>query len=73
MTVDVTDHNQITVKGPKGTLNQDVHPDFTVKNEEGNLVVTRPTDSKRHKSLHGLYRSLLNNMVIGVTEGYKKN
>lgn len=72
VTVDVTEHNQITVKGPKGTLNQDVHPDFEVENEEGNLVIKRPTDSKRHKSLHGLYRSLLNNMVVGVTEGYKK-
>lgn len=73
VTVDVADHNQITVKGPKGTLTQDVHPDFEVENKEGNLVISRPTDSKRHKSLHGLYRSLLNNMVIGVSEGYKKN
>ena len=72
VTVDVADHNQITVKGPKGTLTQDVHPDFEVENKEGNLVISRPTDSKRHKSLHGLYRSLPNNMVIGVSEGYKK-
>merc|ERR1711879_66298 len=71
-TVDVAEHNQITVKGPKGTLTQDVHTDFAVGNEEGNLVIKRPTDSKRHKSLHGLYRSLLNNMVVGVSEGYKK-
>lgn len=72
VTVDVSDHNQVTVKGPKGTLSQDIHPDFTVKKEESDLVIERPTDSKRHKSLHGLYRSLLNNMVIGVNEGYKK-
>jgi large subunit ribosomal protein L6 len=72
VTVDVSDHNQVTVKGPKGTLSQDIHPDFTVKTEESDLVIERPTDSKRHKSLHGLYRSLLNNMVIGVNEGYKK-
>jgi large subunit ribosomal protein L6 len=73
VTVDVSDHNQVTVKGPKGTLDQDIHPDFTVKIEESDLVIERPTDSKRHKSLHGLYRSLLNNMVIGVSEGYKKD
>jgi large subunit ribosomal protein L6 len=72
VTVDVSDHNQVTVKGPKGTLSQDIHPDFTVKLEESDLVIERPTDSKRHKSLHGLYRSLMNNMVIGVNEGYKK-
>jgi large subunit ribosomal protein L6 len=72
VTVDVSDHNQVTVKGPKGTLYQDIHPDFTVKLEESDLVIERPTDSKRHKSLHGLYRSLMNNMVIGVNEGYKK-
>jgi large subunit ribosomal protein L6 len=72
VTVDVSDYNQVTVKGPKGTLSQDVHPDFTVKIEESDLVIERPTDSKRHKSLHGLFRSLLNNMVIGVNEGYKK-
>ena len=53
VTVDVSDHNQITVKGPKGTLTQDVHPDFTVEVEEGNLVIVRPTDSKRHKSHMG--------------------
>jgi len=72
VTVDVSDHNQVTVKGPKGTLSQDIHPDFTVKLVESDLVIERPTDSKRHKSLHGLYRSLMNNMVIGVNEGYKK-
>jgi len=72
VTVDVSAHGLVTVKGPKGTLTQDVNPDITVKVEDNNVVLTRPTESKRHKSLHGLYRSLLNNMVIGVSEGYKK-
>jgi large subunit ribosomal protein L6 len=72
VTVDVSAHGLVTVKGPKGTLTQDVNPDITVKVEDNNVVLTRPTESKRHKSLHGLYRSLINNMVIGVSEGYKK-
>lgn len=73
VTVDVTAHGTVTVKGPKGTLKQDVNPDIQVKVEGNEIVLTRPTDSKRHKSLHGLYRSLINNMVIGVSAGYKKD
>ncbi len=73
VTVDVSAHGLVTVKGPKGTLTQDVNPDIEVKVEGSEVVISRPTDSKRHKSLHGLYRSLINNMVIGVSEGYKKN
>lgn len=73
VTVDVSAHGLVTVKGPKGTLTQDVNPDIEVKVEGQEVVVSRPTDSKRHKSLHGLYRSLINNMVIGVSEGYKKD
>lgn len=73
VTVDVSAHGLVTVKGPKGTLTQDVNPDIEVKIEGSEIFVSRPTDSKRHKSMHGLYRSLINNMVIGVSEGYKKN
>lgn len=73
VTVDVSAHGLVTVKGPKGTLTQDVNPDIEVKVEGQEVVVSRPTDSKRHKSLHGLYRSLINNMVIGVSEGYKRD
>ncbi|WP_026953278.1 50S ribosomal protein L6 [Algoriphagus mannitolivorans] len=73
VTVDVSVPGAVTVKGPKGTLTQDVNPDIQVKVEGSELVVTRPTDSKRHKSMHGLYRALINNMVIGVSEGYKKD
>lgn len=62
----------VTVKGPKGELTQQVNPDIKV-NVEGNVVtVTRPTDEKEHRALHGLYRSLINNMIIGVSEGYRK-
>ncbi|WP_033563412.1 50S ribosomal protein L6 [Sphingobacterium sp. SYP-B4668] len=71
VTVTVSDKNLVTVKGPKGELTQQVDRDITVAQEDGNILVTRPTDQKKHKSLHGLYRSLLNNMVVGVTEGYK--
>ena len=72
VTVDVSAHNVLTVKGPKGTLSRDVNPDIKVKVEGKELLVERPTDSKRHKSLHGLYRALINNMVVGVSQGYKK-
>lgn len=72
VTVDVAADNVVTVKGPKGTLSQDVNPDIAVKIKDNMVEVERPTESKRHKSLHGLYRSLINNMVVGVTEGYKK-
>ncbi len=66
------DHEMVTVKGPKGELMQNIHPDMTVKVEEGTLTVERPTEQKRHKAMHGLYRSLINNMVVGVADGYKK-
>lgn len=70
--VDVNINNGlVTVKGPKGTLSQKVDSDITVAVEEGNVVVTRPTDQKRHRALHGLYRALVANMVKGVSEGYK--
>jgi large subunit ribosomal protein L6 len=64
----VSPSNEVTVKGPKGTLTQNVDADITVKVEDGNILVTRPTDQKRHKALHGLYRSLINNMVFGVSQ-----
>jgi len=69
--VTVSDKNLVTVKGPKGELSQQVDADITVQQQDGNIVLTRPTDQKRHKALHGLYRALLNNMVTGVTQGYK--
>ena len=72
VTVDVSAHNVVTVKGPKGTLVRDVNPDIAVKLEDNSIVFERPTESKRHKSLHGLYRSLVSNMVVGVSDGYKK-
>ncbi|NGM62543.1 50S ribosomal protein L6 [Sphingobacterium sp. SGG-5] len=71
VSITVSDKNLVTVKGPKGELTQQVDSDITVKQEEGNIIVSRPTEQKRHKALHGLYRALINNMVVGVTEGYK--
>src|SRR5690606_14246891 len=71
VTITVSDKNLVTVKGPKGELSQQVDPAISVVQEDGQLLVKRPTEQKKHKALHGLYRSLLNNMVIGVTEGYK--
>ncbi|MEQ9230824.1 MAG: 50S ribosomal protein L6 [Cyclobacteriaceae bacterium] len=62
----------VKVKGPKGELSETIDPDMIVKIEDGTLTLERPTDQKRHKAMHGLYRSLINNMVIGVSEGYKK-
>ncbi len=71
--VDVTiDGRNVTVTGPKGTLSRALHPDITVSHEDGTLVVTRPTEQKTHKQLHGLTRTLVNNMVVGVTDGYRK-
>lgn len=64
--------NVVTVKGPKGTLSHNVHPDMTVTVEGNTIHVTRPSDDKLHRSLHGLTRTLIHNMVIGVTEGFKK-
>lgn len=63
--------NVVTVKGPKGELQQEINGDITVAQEDGNIVVSRPSEQKRHKALHGLYRALINNMVVGVTTGYK--
>ena len=71
VTISVSDRNLVTVKGPKGELQQQIDPAISVVQENGELLVKRPTEQKNHKALHGLYRSLLNNMVIGVTEGYK--
>jgi large subunit ribosomal protein L6 len=71
--VDVTiDGRTVTVTGPRGQLTRELHPDMTVSREEDKLVVTRPTEQKTHKQLHGLTRTLVNNMVIGVTDGYRK-
>jgi len=64
--------NEITVKGPLGELKKVVHPDIKVEIVDNNIVVKRPTDQKRHKALHGLWRALINNMVIGVTQGFTK-
>ncbi len=71
VTIAVSDDNLVTVKGPKGELTQQVDSSITVKVEEGQVQLTRASDLKKHKSFHGLYRSLINNMIIGVSEGYK--
>lgn len=70
--ISVSKGNLVTVKGAKGESTQQVDPDMTVSIEDGVLSLERPTDQIRHRALHGLYRSLINNMIIGVTEGYKK-
>ncbi|HEY7523868.1 MAG TPA: 50S ribosomal protein L6 [Candidatus Limnocylindrales bacterium] len=71
--VDVTiDGRTVTVKGPKGSLSRELHPDMTVSREDDALVVNRPSDAKPHRQLHGLTRTLVNNMVTGVTTGYRK-
>jgi large subunit ribosomal protein L6 len=71
VTVTVSKDNLVTVKGPKGELKREVNTDISVKVEDGQVIVERPTDQKRHKAMHGLYRSLINNMVIGTSEGFK--
>jgi large subunit ribosomal protein L6 len=70
--ISVASDNTVTVKGPKGSLSQKVDPDIKVGVEDGTLTVTRPTDQKRHRAMHGLYRALINNMVVGVSEGYTR-
>ncbi len=72
VTVTVDENNLVTVKGPKGTLSQQVNPDITIKQEGNVLTLERPSESKPHKAMHGLYRALVNNMVVGVTDGFAK-
>ena len=72
VTVTVSEDNTVTVKGPKGTLVQKVNSDIIVKQENGELLVQRPSDNKAHRAMHGLYRALINNMVVGVTQGFTK-
>ncbi|MBN1158897.1 MAG: 50S ribosomal protein L6 [Bacteroidales bacterium] len=71
VTVTVSDDNTVTVKGPGGELHQKVNPDLKITVENDEVTVSRPTEQKRHKAMHGLYRSLIGNMVTGVTKGYK--
>jgi large subunit ribosomal protein L6 len=73
VTVEVSSGNLVSVKGPKGSLSQQIDQDIIVTIEDGVLTVARPTEQKRHKAMHGLYRSLINNMVVGVSEGYKRD
>ena len=72
VTVDIAENNHVTVKGPKGTLERTLPSEMDIKLEGEEVVVTRPNDLKKMKSLHGLTRTLINNMVVGVTEGYTK-
>jgi large subunit ribosomal protein L6 len=72
VTVSVSDTNLVSVKGPLGVLTQEINKDLKVEVVENEIHLSRPSESKSHKSLHGLYRALLHNMVVGVSEGYKK-
>ena len=72
VTVTIADDNTVTVKGPKGELSQKVNKDIKVEQVGTEVIVSRPSDSKPHRSMHGLYRSLINNMVVGVTKGFEK-
>jgi large subunit ribosomal protein L6 len=66
------ENHKVSIKGPKGELHQSIDPDFSIKSEEGVITVERPTEQKRHKSMHGLYRALIANMITGVSSGYKE-
>lgn len=66
------DRNSVTIAGPKGELSQDFSPELTIKQDNGSIVVERPSDLRHHKALHGLTRALVSNMVIGVSEGFRK-
>ncbi len=72
VTVDIAENNKVTVKGPKGTLERALAPEMEIKQEGDTITVSRPNDLKKMKSLHGLTRTLLNNMIIGVSQGYEK-
>ena len=72
VTVTIAENNQVTVKGPKGTLERVLPAEMDIKQEGSEIIVTRPNDLKKMKSLHGLTRTLIHNMVIGVTAGYEK-
>ncbi|MBP3735432.1 MAG: 50S ribosomal protein L6 [Lachnospiraceae bacterium] len=73
VTVDVAENNTVTVKGPKGTLTRTLPAEMQITQEDGEIKITRPNDQKREKSMHGLTRALLNNMVVGVTDGFQKD
>ena len=70
--VTIAEGNVVTVKGPKGTLTKNLHPDMIIEKEGAEITVKRPSDDKAHRSLHGLTRTLLHNMVVGVNETYRK-
>lgn len=72
VTVDVAKNNLVTIKGPKGELSLQIDPDIKIDIVDSQILVKRPTDQKRHRAMHGLYRSLIQNMVTGVTNGYRK-
>ncbi|MGC6177780.1 50S ribosomal protein L6 [Lacrimispora sp. 38-1] len=72
VTVEIAENNKVTVKGPKGTLERVLPTEMTIKEEDSHIVVSRPNDLKKMKSLHGLTRTLINNMIVGVTAGYEK-
>ena len=72
VTVDIQENNHVVVKGPKGTLERTLPAEMNIKLEDGHVVVTRPSDLKKMKALHGLTRTLIHNMVVGVSEGYTK-
>jgi large subunit ribosomal protein L6 len=71
VSVNISTENIVTIKGPLGTLTQKVEPDIEVKLDKGIITVYRPTEQKRHRAMHGLYRALINNMVVGVSKGYE--
>ncbi|TLS35504.1 50S ribosomal protein L6 [Pseudalkalibacillus caeni] len=73
VTLDQKENNTVTVKGPKGELTRTFHPDITIKVEDNQILVERPSDNKAHRALHGTTRSLLNNMVEGVTKGFERS